>query len=193
MKRTETALDCLVKVASVGSAALMLSSAQAAGQPLETPAGTYEIRICKTACVAGEDEGVVVKGHVVLFSAVLDKQEIARIPSASLRYVPNNAPNACFVLEKMSGRDYKGYAGIDESGFTAWSVTDDQPKLSLFRSPDAGYQVSLRPTTKGFEGEGTSWGAGVAAPPERGPDFVVLQNVGKSDIRRCAAGSRTAA
>lgn len=185
MKRTELSLDCLVRTASVGIACLVLSSSQAAEHNLKTPAGTYEVWICKTACSVIDEESVVVKGHVVLFTATLEKNELARFSSASLRYLRDKPPNACFALEKLPGSAYHGYAGIQESGLTVWSVTGDELKLTLMRSPDAGYRVSVRPTATGFEGEGTSWGAGAAAPLEPGPDSIILRRTGESDIRRC--------
>ena len=164
---------------------LVLSSSQAAEHLPTTPAGTYEIRICKTACSASDEESVLIKGYVVLFATSLEKHELARFPSTSLRYLSDKSPNACFALQKIPGRAYTGYAGIQSLGLTVWSVTGDELKLMLMRSADAGYRVSVRSTATGFEGEGTSWGAGVAAPPELGPDAIVLRRIGESDIRRC--------
>jgi hypothetical protein len=184
IKRAKTAMDCLVRAAAVSIACLMFSS-QAAGQQPATPAGSYEVRICKKACTAADDESVLVKGYVVLFEKALAEDVAGRLPSGSFDHLLYKSFNACFALQKVPGRAYKGYAGIQKSGVTFWSAAGEELQLSLMRSPDAGYGVSLRPTAMGLEGEGRSWGAGVAAPQERVPDYVAFSRVGESDVRRC--------
>ena len=189
MERNNGVLQRQMKAAAAMSIGLlMLSPLHAAEKDIETPAGSYEVRICKTACLATSDEGLLVKGHLVLFPGSIEKHDLDRLRSLDFRRERDAAPNACFVLEKMAA-SYAGYAGIDKSGLAAWSVTGDELIFDLMRSPDAGYRVSVRATTKGFEGTGRSWGVGVAAPRERGPEYVMLRRTGESDIRKCESGS----
>lgn len=183
MKRS--AAGFLANMASVGIASLVLSGSHAAEPGLKNPAGTYEVRICRTACLTTGDEGVLVKGYLVLFANPLQKHDLARVPSASTRLDRNGLPNACFLLKKLPGRTYTGYAGIDDSGFTIWSIEGDELQVSLYRSPDAGYRASMRATTKHFEGTGKSWGVGAAAPREANTDYVLFRRTGESDIKRC--------
>jgi hypothetical protein len=94
-------------------------------------------------------------------------------------------PNGCFKLEKLTGRNYKGYAGIDEVGLTGWTIEGAELHFALYHSPDAGYQVTAKRTTIGFDGTGQSWGAGVAAPVGATIDKVVLRRTGAADLSQC--------
>lgn len=186
MGLTETLLRFSLTATSAVTACGSLAQVQAAEHDMTTLAGVYEVQICKLTCATSDDGTVVVRGYLVLFSEALSRSELARFPSTHVRHV--SSPNACFMLEKVPGRAYAGYAGINKSGLTTWSVTSAELTFSLMRSADAGYKVSVRSSVAGFDGEGTSWGVGAAAPPEPGPDHVRLRRVGRSDVRRCERG-----
>jgi hypothetical protein len=96
--------------------------------------------------------------------------------------------NGCFELEKLPDRGYRGYAGIEKAGLTAWKIEGDELQFMLFRSPDAGYKVSVRSMKTGFAGTGQSWGAGVAAPPEPRTEKVVLRRTGAAEVSQCPVG-----
>lgn len=168
---------------SVVAACLVVSSARAADLP--PVAGTYEISICRDACPATGDENVLVKGHLVLFPAQLNDGDLARLEAAHVSSSHVQQPNGCFTLQKLPGRTYKGYAGIDEAGLTTWSIEGNELLFALYRSPDAGYKVTAQRSTTGFAGTGKSWGAGVAAPQAPGPEDVVARRIGDADMKHC--------
>lgn len=162
--------------------------AHAAELPEKSIAGTYEILICKDSCPAAGDKDVLVKGRLVLFPENFQPSELTRLSSLrrKLSSTGYEAPNACFELEKLQGRDYKGYAGITKAGLTAWSSEGDELQFGLYRSADAIYRVTARRTTTGFDGKGESWGAGVAAAPDGATlDKVVLRRTGAADMGQC--------
>lgn len=165
---------------------LLAAHAHAAGLSEKSVAGTYEILICKDSCPTQGEQDVIVKGRLVLFSANFQPQERARLESSGLSPMRGEpAVNACFELQRLQARGYKGYAGIDKAGLTGWSIEGDELHFALFRSPDAGYRVTAKPTTIGFDGTGQSWGAGVAAPVGATIDKVVLRRTGAADLSDC--------
>jgi hypothetical protein len=168
-------------------ALLGISYAQAAEVPAQSVAGTYEVLICTGSCASARDQDVVVKGRVVLFANSLRPQELARVhlPGRRMR----GEPNGCFALEKVPGRTYEGYAGIEDAELTSWSIGNDELTFTLFRSPDAGYKVAAHRAETGFTGTGRSWGAGVAAPKVTTPDRVVLRRTGAADLSQCPRGT----
>lgn len=95
---------------------------------------------------------------------------------------PGNLPNACYVLARQARADT--YAGIDDVGTTRWTpLADGSITISLFRSPDAGYDAKLSLTTDGFRGRGTSRGWGVAA--DSPADSIVGRRIGPPELMRC--------
>jgi hypothetical protein len=166
---------------------LGVSYACAAELPEKSIAGTYEILVCHGSCASADDKEVLVKGRLVLFATNLQQQELTRLQLRG-RYMNGEMPNGCFALERLSGRDYRGYAGIDKAGLTAWSIEDARLRFSLYRSPDAGYKVTAKLATTGFAGMGRSWGAGVAAPKESTLDHVVLRRTGAAKLSQCPHG-----
>lgn len=176
----------LCKAAVQVAACVGISFAHAA-EPLEqSVAGSYDVLICKDSCPAAGDQGVLLKGRLVLFAAQLQPAERDRLRLS--RSFMGAELNGCFALEKLPDRGYKGYAGIDKAGLTSWSIEGDELHFLLYRSPDAGYRVIVRRTKIGFEGTGQSWGAGVAAPPERTSERVVLRRTGVAEVSRCPVG-----
>lgn len=165
---------------------LLAAQAHAAELPEKSFAGTYEILICKDSCPANGEKDVIVKGRLVLFSTNFQQSELARLEASGLSPMRGEpASNACFELEKLPGRNYKGYAGIDKAGLTGWSIEGDELHFALFHSPDAGYRVTAKRTAFGFDGTGKSWGAGVAAPVGATLDTVVLRRTGAADLSQC--------
>jgi len=148
-------------------------------------AGTYVISICKGSCPGTGDENVLIKGHLVLFPTQLTDRDVARLESLDVSSSFVDQPNGCFTLEKLPGRTYKGYAGIDAEGLTNWSIENDELTFALYRSPDAGYRVTAQRSTTGFAGKGRSWGVGVAAPTATGPEDVVARRIGDADMKHC--------
>jgi hypothetical protein len=122
----------------------------------------------------------------MLFPTDFQQPELARLESSGLRPMRGEPPsNGCFGLEKLQGRNYKGYAGIDEAGLTGWSIEGDELHFALYHSADAGYKVAATRRTIGFDGTGRSWGAGVAAPVGATLDKVVLRRTGAADLSQC--------
>ena len=165
---------------------LAIASAHAADLTQASIAGTYEILICEDSCQPNADNNVWVKGRVVLFPDEMKTDDVARFDT---QFVHGEPLNACFALEKLQEHLYWGYAGIEETGLTVWSVQDAALQFSLFHSPDAGYQVTVQPTSTGFDATGKSWGAGVAAPDWQGDDKVVMRRIGAADMSQCNPGS----
>jgi hypothetical protein len=185
---TQRTADFSPKVALNLMACLAISQAQAVEPPEPSIAGTYEILICKDSCSAGGDENVWVKGRVVLFPTSLEQSDLKRFSSSRFYRTPGQAANGCYALARLQENVYRGYAGIDKSGVTAWSIKDDVLHVDLYRSPDAGYRVTAQRTEQGFEGEGKSWGVGVAAPVGLGPDKIVMRRIGVADLSHCGGG-----
>src|SRR5262245_59784114 len=164
---------------SAVAACLVVAFAGAADFP--PVAGSYEISVCRDSCPATGDENVLIKGHLVLFPTRLSERDLARLESShvSTSHVPE--PNGCFTLQKLPGRTYNGYAGIEDAGLTTWSIEGGELHFGLYRSPDAGYAVTAQRSTTGFAGTGKSWGVGVAIPEEPGPEYVVARRIGDAD------------
>jgi hypothetical protein len=76
------------------------------------------------------------------------------------------------------------FAALNENGFSAWAMKNDEIEFSMFRSPDAGYQVTVRLKGFDFVGAGSSWGAGAAAP-HFSNDVVVGRRTGPPDATQC--------
>jgi hypothetical protein len=165
---------------------LLAAHADAAELHEESIAGTYELLICKDSCPTAGDKDVLIKGRLVLFPTNFQPPELARLESLGLSPMRGESPpNGCFGLEKLEGRKYQGYAGIDKAGLTSWSIQGHELLFALFRSPDAGYKVTAQRTTSGFDGSGRSWGAGVAAPQGATVDKVVLRRTRGADLSQC--------
>lgn len=154
----------------------------------ESIAGTYEILICKDSCPARGDKGVLAKGRVVLFAQSLTPQEIEQVTAANVSTLRSQHPNGCFGLEKKDST-YHGYAGIEKAALTEWSIADVGLTFLLYRSADAGYRVTAqrndRGNKRGFDGNGKSWGAGVAAPQDPSLDQIVLRRTGDAKLKTC--------
>jgi hypothetical protein len=125
---------------------------------------------------------VFAKAVIVLLDHAMAQKDVERMkPSA---YFGDQPVRACYVVK----RDFEAqsYAGIEETGVTAWLITGHTLEFELFRSPDAGYSVEVERTGDLLAGTGRSWGAGMGAPPpEYGPDLVFGRRRGPPDISVC--------
>lgn len=124
----------------------------AAQQP--APGGRYAIRVCRPAC----QEGPYVTGSLLLLADTLRDRTGAAMGSGLLE----GPADGCFTLQVHHQLD-DSYAGIAERGTLAWHypTSDTLIHFALYRSPDAGYEVELRPIGRRLVGTGHSWGAGV--------------------------------
>ena len=166
-------------------ACLALSDAHSAERPQGAIAGSYEILICNSSCPAMGEENVWVKGRLVLLPARLEQREVDRFEAVHGDRTRLEGVNGCFTLDKLQGSGYRGYAGITKTGLTAWSIEGNDLRFALFRSPDAGYEVTAQHTPKGFEGKGVSWGAGVASPIGVHADRITIRRIGDADMSQC--------
>ena len=145
-------------------------------------AGTYELIICKSACSFSEPGNVFAKAVIVLLDHVMAQKDVEQInPSA---YFGDQPVRACFAVKRNF--EAQSYAGIDETGVTAWLISGHTLEFTLFRSPDAGYSVEVERNGDLLAGTGRSWGVGMGAPPpEYSPDLVVGRRRGPPDISVC--------
>jgi hypothetical protein len=170
----------------VASTILLLgtSSIGSATEAAPEAAGSYDVLICTGSCSESGDGNVQVIGKLILFPTTLQQRDLDR-EHLSTGHFMHDPPNGCFGLDKVTGRSYEGYAGIEKAGLTSWSIEGGELLFALFHSPDAGYRVHVRRTEDGFAGTGKSWGAGVAAPKSAALDQVVLRRTGAADLSRC--------
>jgi hypothetical protein len=148
--------------------------------------GTYEIELCRGGCANGR----LVHGYLVLLDQPIDP---ALFPAPAWRdlagsYVyleRSGPPNGCYALSRTSGAP-GSFAGIDSIGLTHWTLSFREPlaKLSLYRSPDAGYDIYIGQSAGNLLGRGGSWGFGHWRP-DRLVDVVRGRWVGPADPRRC--------
>lgn len=151
--------------------------------------GTYEIVLCKPGpCSTKDAARAVLRGVLVLFAKRLPPTPDSAAPIRSAFYGPQKF-NACFVLDSVGAG--LTYAGINRVGATHWMADSDEPRnltFSLFRSPDAGHDVTGVLANGEFAGRGQSWGAGTAGFAGL-PDTVVASRVGDADMAPCIAAS----
>jgi len=148
-----------------------------------TIAGTYDILICHGSCSFDKQTNAITKGRIVLFASKLKQVELQRFDENRFRHLHREAINGCFTLEP-AGEPSRG-AGTDNIGLTSWSGQGSQYRFSLFHSPDAGYEVSVKRTKTGLAGTGSSWGVGVAAPRFPSKETVIARRTGNADLSKC--------
>ena len=147
-------------------------------------AGTYDILICNGTCSFEKQTNAITKGRIVLFANNLEEADLQRFDENRLRHHHGEAINGCFTLDTVSKPS--SYAGIENIGLTSWSEQGEQYRFSLFHSPDAGYEVSVKRTKAGLAGTGSSWGAGVAAPRSPSKEIVIARRTGGANISNCS-------
>jgi len=146
-------------------------------------AGTYDILICNGTCSFEKQSNAIIKGRIVLFANNLEEADLQRFDENRLRHHHGDVINGCFTLDIVSKTS--SYAGIEKIGLTSWSEQGGQYRFSIFHSPDAGYEVSVKRTKTGSAGTGSSWGAGVAAPDLPSTEIVIARRTGGADISHC--------
>jgi hypothetical protein len=144
--------------------------------------GTYELLICKSSCSFSNPQLAIARGRLVLSDSPLSTDEVKKTDRFHLS-VPGERLRACFSGARPMHAET--YAFIGNSGATTWTLTNNLLRVSLYRSPDAGYEAELHVDGDILSGQGRSWGAGVAAP-RFGPDVIVGRRVGPPDISACA-------
>lgn len=155
-------------------------SSWASSRAADIVPGVYAIAICEGVCTSVADTAFVSGRVVLLDRTLLDKAgHPKRVEFAG-------KANGCFELSPLR-KQTDSYAGLQKSGYLAWkqSSADGSVQFSLFRSPDAGYEVSVEPTARGFVGTGSSWGGageGTATPA----DAVTLVRLGDVPAGACA-------
>jgi len=147
--------------------------------------GVYEILICQGLCASASSPNVEVKGHIVLFAQPLSREVALRLDPFYLPGRAREEPNGCYELALQNGGSYTGYAGGKPYGVTAWYYWQNEIVVSLYRSPDAGYDATLRPTFNGFAGRGISWGFGEAEPSKPEAQTIVARRTGDANIALC--------
>ena len=172
----------LLLVATCSTLFAALQTTRAAGTPA-TIAGTYDILVCKGPCSFERQAKVIIKGRLILFATALAKADLQRFDENRFSHLHGEAINGCFTLDTLGATS--SYAGIEKIGLTSWSKEDGHYRFSLYHSPDAGYEVTVKPTRLGLAGTGTSWGAGAAAPDSPSTEIVIARRTGGADISRC--------
>ena len=165
--------------------------------PAISPSGTYDILICKGSCRFNSSENVLVRGLLVLEAQSFQPPDLPAVPDLNrgprdLFLRRAGATNACFVLETLERN--RTYAGLIPVGFTQWWSEANTVSVELYASPDAGHNVTVTLTAEGFQGTGSSRGAGGGAPPNWWqPDVVVGRRAGPSNRSICASAYEKAA
>ena len=150
----------------------------------ESPAGTYEILICKGTCSFTERANVVVQGVLVWMPDSLAATEVRDLRTHGFERVhySDEKPNACFALHTVV-KD-RTYAGLVRTGITSWSLEGSKLRIGFYSSPDAGYVATIRFIGEHLEGDGDSWG-GAEDEPHLGRDVVVGRRVGAAFPMKC--------
>jgi hypothetical protein len=142
--------------------ALFGGSARSAGaNSFGTVAGTYELIICKSACSFADPQNVFTRAAVVLFKETMTQRNVASLDPTHTSH-PFGPAKGCYRLNHIAKAD--SFVQINTTGVTSWQLIDGTLEFSLFGSPDAGYFVHLKQNGRLLEGEGQSFGAGVANP-----------------------------
>ena len=168
-----------VAIAAVLTSMVTLSAASVVRQP--SVAGTYSLLVCRQGCRGWDTTRAYLAGTVVLLDSALRAADGQPVRA---RY--EVSANGCFHKRELK-RVRDSYAGIRADGYLLWERNDSSGRVqfSLYRSPDAGYFVSLVLTAEGAKGTGESWGAGAAEIHAPG-DSVVLRRVGGAAVSGCS-------
>lgn len=188
-----TAHKFLVRMASVlvGTVGYAYLTAASAAEPTDIQlVGTYQVIICRGPCSFASVKNAVIEGTFVLLAGRIERSEGEKLDPGFQPFLSRGDANGCYLLRRLSSRDYGGYANTRGPALTVWSQTNDELHLSLFRSTDAGYEVVLRGDAEALSGKGQSWGAGVAAPADKTMDQVIARRVGAAEIGTCGFGTK---
>jgi len=154
-------------------------------------AGTYTLHVCRVVCDAAHPRNEIRSGWMVLDTTAVDIAVFAdsiqrALKDAYMFMRHDGTANGCFQV-RTTRPEVESYAGITPGSLLHWqrAAGGDSVSFALYRSPDAGYEVSVHPTPTGFLGQGQSWGAG-AAEVDYPEDIVVGDYVGPPQLERCA-------
>jgi hypothetical protein len=177
------ALGCGVACVPAPSGITQVAAAQ-------TPAGTYQVSICRGVCAA-DGANFLVTGLLVLTSQTFT---LERLSEAGQRHLSQTnpwllvalresdlEPSACFSLESRPGAS--SLAGNTPTGITGWRSSERGIGVRLWVSPDAGYTAELRPDGRNLIGSGFTW----SMPDEyrQTTETIVATYVGPADLDRC--------
>ena len=160
--------------------------------PEPGPAGTYEVTVCRNACDRAGPGDTVATGYLVLegerfaLDEVPDpaRTHVLRAGTLLARARAEDRPNACFVLQRRPGS--RSHAGLDRVGFTLWEVDSaGAVTLTLYQSPDAGYETTLTASGETLRGTGESWGRHLGQPLPVPGDSIQARRIGAPDRARC--------
>ena len=152
--------------------------------------GTYQVIICRGPCSFANASHAVAEGSLVLLANEMPPSETSKLAIGFQPNLSRGNANACYVLRRLPDRAYAGYANTRGAALTVWSRTNGELHVSLFRSPDAGYEVVLKGAAQALSGTGQSWGSGVAEPTDKTKDSVIARRTGAADIRACGFGAK---
>jgi len=127
--------------------------------------GTYRVSICRPGCA----DSLLVRGYLVLAAPTN--------PSGA------DYGSGCFSLERMRG--VNSFAWLSPSGPLDWRTAPGDPlRFGLYRSPDASYEVELRPVNGALRGTGrfAEFGYAEDAFPT---NSVIAERIGPPDGRLC--------
>lgn len=175
----------------VGAAVSVCLTTVSAAEPTEAQlVGTYQVIICRGPCSFASVKNAVIEGTFVLLADRLERSEGENLDTGFQPILSRGNANGCYLLRRLSGSGYVGYANTRGPALTVWSQKSDELHLSLFRSTDAGYEVVLREDKGALSGTGQSWGAGVAEPEDKTMDQVIARRVGSAEIGACGFGAK---
>jgi hypothetical protein len=148
-------------------------------------AGTYHLAICRgTSCTPDDSATAYVLATVVL----LDSAGAVAADMPPSRYEPpNRRATGCMVIRHR--RDVSGgsHAGLMGRGYFIWRDSAGYIHFPMYKSPDAGYAVRVRPTAAGLTGGGQSWGVEGITPIRPPRDTVVATRTGPANRLWCHA------
>jgi len=150
--------------------------------------GTYALRLCRVTCDPRYPKNTFRSGWIVLGAAPLD---LPNMPDSVRKWLElhfmmqadEGQANGCFHFT-ANRPEVRTYASV--AGLLRWERrgSGDSAAFKLYQSPDAGHNVQVAATPRGFSGSGHSWGAGVAAV-DYPDDLVVGEYLGPPNVARC--------
>lgn len=155
-----------------------------------TPAGTYQVAICRSVCAA-DGSNVLVTGLLVLTPQTFTLERLSEAGQRHLRQSnpwllvalseTDREPNACFALESRLGAS--SIAGTTPAGITGWHSSERGIAVRLWVSPDAGYVAELSPDGPDLIGSGYTWG--MEGEYRQTAETITATYVGPPDLDRC--------
>ena len=155
-----------------------------------TPAGTYQVSICRDVCAADESN-FLVTGLLVLTPQTFTLERLSEAGQRHLRQSntwllvalseSDREPNACFALESRPGAS--SLAGTTRARITGWHSSERGIGVLLWVSPDAGYVAELTPDGPNLLGSAFTWG--MDSEYRQTTETISATYVGPPDLDRC--------